>query len=92
MYVFQVESHLHDSKISKSEFEIRLRDLTMQLEISNAQKTEFEEQVKHLTQDIQVESTHTRWLAFFSRYYFHEGVIPNVVKKGYEILKIPQIY
>ncbi len=41
-----------DLKILKSEHEIRIRDLTMQLEIANATKTEFEDMVESLKQEI----------------------------------------
>ena len=50
----QVESSAAELKILKAEFELKLRDFSMQLEISNAQRSEFEDQVKNLTQEIQV--------------------------------------
>jgi hypothetical protein len=51
---FQLETHRDELRVLRSEFEMKLRDLNTQLEISTAQKNEFEEQVKSLQQDIQV--------------------------------------
>jgi hypothetical protein len=54
---FQLETHRDELRVLRSEFEMKLRDLNTQLEISTAQKNEFEEQVKSLQQDIQVRLT-----------------------------------
>lgn len=47
------ETHEEDWNVFKMESEIKIRDLTTQLEIANAQRSEFEEQVVQLQQDIQ---------------------------------------
>ena len=60
VYYFRYESEIQtikegfedDIKIIKMENEISRRDLSMQLEISNAQKNEFEETIEHLNQEI----------------------------------------
>lgn len=46
------EASKDDLNIMKAEHEITIRDLKMQLEISNAQKVEFEETIEQLKQDI----------------------------------------
>ena len=46
------ESNEEEVRYLKADQEIAVRDLSMQLEISNAQVTEFEERLGEMTQEI----------------------------------------